>query len=451
VADASSTVDWSEDSDAGGRVARGSALLFGARIIGNAGFFLAVLVLARGLSIPHRGQFAFVTTAAQMTAALSSLGVGSATAIFTAQRPRSRPHLLTNALLWAAVSSLVTSIVVAAVVDALRGDRPAHVTFVQLILLGLGAIVSSLVGSVGAFLTGFGKWRAQSFTSAAAPWFYAGLLGLCWVGPGLTVDRALAIWVLLYGLWTLVLVVAAVRRTRPGLPDIPLFRESLRFGLKAWIGGLASLLNYRADQVIMGFIATSTALGIYTVAVNASEVLMILPSAAGTALTPVLARSARTNLGSRTLRAFRMVTLVTFGGLIVGATVGSFLLPIFFGAKYQAAVVPFLWLIGGAFGYVAYNLFEAALLASSAPGLASMAQVLALAVGVTLDFALIPSHGATGAAIAALVATLIAGLSACLAFRRRSPFSFLELVPRRADFDAVRGMAGRFLTSGSFS
>jgi O-antigen/teichoic acid export membrane protein len=435
----------SEDSDPGGRVARGSILLFGARIVGNAGFFVAVLVLARGLSIPHRGQFAFITTAAQMTSVLSALGMNSATSVFTAQRQQVRPHLFTNALLWAVGSSLVTSIAVAVAVDNLGSDRPANVTGTQLGLMAAGAVVSSISGAMGAFLSGHGRWRAQSFISAAAPWVYAAILGLLWIGPGLTVDEALITWVVLYGLWSIALFVAAIGRSPLGRPDGTLFKQALRFGVKAWVGGIASILNYRVDQVIMGFIATETALGIYTIAVNASEILLILPSAAGTALMPVLARSEHLSRNARTLRAFRMVTVITLAGMLLAATVGAFLLPYVFGQQYDASVEPFLFLICGTLGFVGYNLFESALLASSAPGLASVAQVLALGVGVGLDFALIPKYGATGAAIAAAVAATTAGLTACLAYRSKTGFSFRELVPRWGDVTAVRNMALRLL------
>ena len=43
------------------------------------------------------------------------------------------------------------------------------------------------------------------------------------------------------------------------------------------------LLNYRTDQILMGFISTQAALGVYVIAVNASEILLILPDAAATA------------------------------------------------------------------------------------------------------------------------------------------------------------------------
>ena len=45
----------------------------------------------------------------------------------------------------------------------------------------------------------------------------------------------------------------------------------------ARIGSLSRFLNFRVDQILMGFLASEAALGIYAVAVNASEVLLYLP------------------------------------------------------------------------------------------------------------------------------------------------------------------------------
>ena len=45
----------------------------------------------------------------------------------------------------------------------------------------------------------------------------------------------------------------------------------MSFGLRAWVGTLSRFLNFRVDQILMGFLASEAALGIYAVAVNASQ------------------------------------------------------------------------------------------------------------------------------------------------------------------------------------
>ena len=67
----------------------------------------------------------------------------------------------------------------------------------------------------------------------------------------------------------------------------------------------------------MGFIATESTLGVYAVAVNASEVLLYLPSTTALALSLAVSRSdpgARIEL---VLRGFRLAALITLAGMIV--------------------------------------------------------------------------------------------------------------------------------------
>jgi O-antigen/teichoic acid export membrane protein len=421
-------------------VAKGSALLFTARVIGNAGFLVAVLVLAHALTVSHRGQFAFITTAAQVISRIAGFGITDATTVFAAQRPERRSRLLTNALLFAGVSSTVLAVAFWGVLSLVHetgrfGDRS------ELLLLVAGAIVSALVGAANAFLTGCGRWRAQSLLSAAAPWFYALLLAGTWAGTVLSVQRSLVIWVVLYGAWGVALLIAAVKQSPLDRPDLVLLAHTLRFGIRAWIGSVTLLLNYRTDQILMGFIASQAALGVYVIAVNASEILLILPDAAATALLPVLARGLAESHGERTLRAFRVLGVTSLGATLVAGVAGPTLLPLVFGDSYRAAVVPFIWLIAGTIGFVASEVFTKALLAASSPALASLPPFVSLVVGIGLDLALIPPLGATGAAVAASAAFGAGGLTAFFSYRRTVPFSYRLLVPVRSDLELTWSMA----------
>ena len=156
------------------------------------------------------------------------------------------------------------------------------------------------------------------------------------------------------------------------------------------MGSLARFLNFRTDQILMGFLTTEAALGFYAVAVNVSEVLLYLPSSAATALLPLIARTEPTRRGQETLRAFRSVIFVTAAGVAVAALLGPFVLPAVFGDAFDESVIPFLWLLPGTFGYATSAVFSSALVGSSSPGLSSLGPMVSLVVGFALDLALIP-------------------------------------------------------------
>src|SRR4029079_12804406 len=107
-------------------------------------------------------------------------------------------------------------------------------------------------------------------------------LGALAAGPGVSVRGALAAWLAAQAAAAVVLAGVARHGVGFGRPDGRLMRESLRFGFRAWLGGLAHLLNARVDQVLLGLLATQAALGTYAVAVNGSGTPLLPPARAGT-------------------------------------------------------------------------------------------------------------------------------------------------------------------------
>ena len=281
--------------------------------------------------------------------------------------------------------------------------------------------------------------------TVATAWLYAFAVATVWVTVDLTVARAALIWVAVQAFKALVLLWASARTSGVGRPDRALLRESIGFGIRAWVGSLSDALNGRIDQILIAFIATEATLGIYAVAVNAWEILLYLPGAAATAVLPSVARADRTLRVEQVLKAFRSVALVTLSGLAIAVVVGPPLLVVVFGAPFDASIGPFLWLLPGTLGYVALSIFSSALVASSSPGLSSFGPLVSLGVGIALDIVLIPSFGAEGAAIAASAALLTGGATALILFRTRASFALGALIrPRAGDLDVLKALAGPF-------
>jgi O-antigen/teichoic acid export membrane protein len=424
-------------------IARGSALLLLGRIAGNAGFFVAVLILARALGPTGRGTIAFVLVTAMVLGRVVSIGVAEATTVFAADRPARRPVLLSNLLLVALTGGLLGAVLVSGALLLLGGARPAGVARAELVALALGTLATGLVEAGYAFLLGCGRIRQYAVVIASASWVYTLFLAVVWAGPGLTVARAAFIWTAAEGVRFLVLLLSSLRGIGLGRPDLPLLRESVTFGLRAWIGSLSTFLNFRTDQILMGFIATEAALGAYAVAVNASEVLLYLPAAAATALLPIIARERPELRMKRTLRAFRSIAMITAASILIAALLGPLLIPTVFGDDFDASVRPFLLLLPGAIGFAAVAVFSNALVASGSPGLSSLGPTVSLGVGLTLDLILIPAYGAAGAASAASAAFLVGGGAALGAYRSRAAFGWRELlVPPRTDLELLRSLPG---------
>jgi O-antigen/teichoic acid export membrane protein len=434
------------DGAAGGTtrsIARSSVLLLAARIVGNVGFFAAVLVLARSLGPTGRGTIAFLTVLALVLAHVVTLGVTSATIVFASERPQARPTLFTNLVLFTAAAGAAAAVAVSALLLVLEGLRPAGLEDAVLLLLIPGTVAAVLVEAGYAFLIGCSRFGRQAAITATAPWLYACVLIVLTLGPGLDVGSAAVAWVATTWGWALLLAAASLHGTGIGRGSRRLLAESVRFGVRAWVGSLSLFLTARVDQILLGIIATEAALGIYATAVNAAEVLLYVPAAAATALLPAIARTEAAQRPARALAAFRMLALVTGSALVVATAVGPPLIPLVFGEAFAPSVVPFMLLLPGALGFAAFQVFSAALLASGSPGLSSVGASVALVVGIALDLALIPPYGASGAAVAATVAFLAGGGAATLAYRRRANFSWGAVMPGRKDVRSLLGYATR--------
>jgi O-antigen/teichoic acid export membrane protein len=422
-------------------VAGGSALLFWSKVMGNAGYFVAVLMLARALGPTGRGTIAFITVTALVVARVAAFGVTEATIVFSARRRDERGALLANMVVFMLGSALIVGALACGVLLLLGDERPSGVGGPELAMLALGTLVSALVDGAAGFLLGCDRLRRLALITATASWVYPLLLGTIWIASGLTVLRAAVAWVATETLRAGLLLRQSARGIGLARPRLRLLSESVRFGIRAWVGSLARFLNFRTDQILMGFLASEAALGVYAVAVNASEALLYLPAATATALLPVAARADPAHRAEQTLRAFRSVALVTGGAIVIAALIGPLLLPAVFGSAFSDSVKPFLWLLPGALGFAATAVFSNALMASSAPGLSSVGPLVSLVVGIGLDLVLIPRFGASGAAAAASAAFLAGGAVALAVYARRSPFAWQALLrPRRGDLDVFRAL-----------
>lgn len=399
-------------------------------------------MLARALGPSGRGTIAFITVTALVLGRVAGLGVGEATTVCAARGSEARGILLSNLVLFMIASSLLAAGLACAALLLLGDERPAGLGQSELAILIAGTLAAALVEAGAAFLLGCGLLRRLALITATASWAYPLLLAVIWLSSGLTVTRAALAWVAAEILRALLLLRQSAHGVALVRPQLVLLLGTIRFGIRAWVGSFARFLNFRIDQILMGLLATDSALGIYAVAVNASEVLLYLPAAIATALLPIAAGTEPGQRSQQTLRAFRSAALVTTGAVVVASILGPLLLPVVFGTAFRASVEPFVWLLPGALGFAATAVFSNALLAARSPGLSSLGALVSLVVGVALDLVLIPRFGATGAAAAASTAFLVGGAVAVSAYARQSPFAWRALLlPRRSDLEVLRALA----------
>ena len=206
--------------------------------------------------------------------------------------------------------------------------------------------------------------------------------------------------------------------SRWATPSGPLARSVLGYGARAQLGNLLWLVNLRLDLLMLGALAGPATLGVYAVASKSAELMRLPATAANYVLYPRFARlnppAAAVEVRTLLPRACGL-TIAAAPVLAAASAVG---LPLLFGAEFRAAVLPACVLLVGLAVEGAAAVSTAYLCGIGRPGANSAGMALGVVVTIALDVALIPRHGALGAATASSVAYLsAAGLLTYMALR----------------------------------
>jgi len=395
-----------------------------------------VLVVSRALGPVGRGDVAFLTTIGMLVAYLANLGINQSNANLGGTRPELRPSLATNSVVFAALLGALAALVVTGLValfPGVAGDSSAGLRWLALAAIPaliLQTYLSNLIESDYGF-------RLTNLAWLAAPTVNVGVnAGLAAAGV-LSVRSAVATWVAAWALSVAILVAAVARGSRFGRPDLGLARSMLGFGLKTHGGRILLVGNYRLDQWLVGTMAGSRELGLYSVAVAWSEALFLLPTALVTVQRPDLVRGSRQEAARRSAAAFRVASVLTAGLGVLLVLAAPILCVTIFGEAFRGSIGDLRILAAGGIGIVTLKLLGQALTAQRLPLLETAAIAIAFALGIALDLLLIPEHGGGGAALAATLAYTGGGIVVAMIFLRALGGRAREFIPRMSDLQQL--------------
>jgi O-antigen/teichoic acid export membrane protein len=212
---------------------------------------------------------------------------------------------------------------------------------------------------------------------------------------------------------------------RIGLPSATLAREVWWYGTRGEIGAVLSLLNLRLDFALLDVFVGTAVVGTYAVASKFAELVRLVPVAITYVLYPRFSRETNAQATADTRRFLLPATALSAGCAVVLALAAPFVLPVLYGARFDAAVGLAQLLLVGLSVEGAAGVISAFLYGVGRPGLNSIAMGAGVVLTVVLDLLLVPQWGATGAAIASTVAYLVTTAALLVVFRtltaRREP------------------------------
>lgn len=221
-----------------------------------------------------------------------------------------------------------------------------------------------------------------------------------------------------------------------GVPPVQMNRSILVFSLPLIAMQGTNFLISNADTFMIGYYLQSDQVGIYNIAFQLRNGLVILLVASGFLLPPVLTRL-QVNENYDELRTIyrsvtRWVLFVTLPVFLVLFTFPSLILSMLFGEAYAAGATALRILAIGGFASAAMGANTMSLIGLGANRKVMYITVLSALVNVVLNVALIPLFGVLGAAVASTTATVLQNVANVAILYRNFgviPLSIVEVRP----------------------
>jgi O-antigen/teichoic acid export membrane protein len=375
------------------------------------------IAAARYLGPDGMGRQSFIAFAELSTIEILSSGFAMALqryvgeAVGAEQGSQARWLALTMFRIELAAAGLGGAVLVAL---GLSGQKPEAAW----IFAGL-AVVSGVLATVpGAILTGLQRWREATVAGLATGGVgtVATLVVLALGGRISAMFAVEAVSLLLALLWTGLLARRALPAVAGHLTPAPeLRRRALRFAAYSSAGGLLYLIVWRRSEFFfLDHYSPDREIAFYSIAFAVVTALVRLPSAMGQVLAPAVATLLGAGAHERIRRGFsrglRLLLIATMPIAAAAAALGPTTLRLIWGDAYSATKYPFLIMVAASLITPMTVLASSLLAGLGQVRLPLLANAGAGIVDIGLAAALVPHHGAIGAAIANGGAQATAGL-----------------------------------------
>jgi O-antigen/teichoic acid export membrane protein len=173
------------------------------------------------------------------------------------------------------------------------------------------------------------------------------------------------------------------------------------FGLRGLLGSSSPLETFRLDQAVVGLVISQAALGIYVVAVAFTNLPRFIAQSIGMVAYPRVAAEADEAAARRSLWTFAAVATAA-ASAVAGALAlaAGWIVPLFFGSAFGAAVTPCRILLVASVFFSARRVLSDGARGIGSPGLGTVAEVVTWIILVPAVLVMAPLWGVNGVAAA---------------------------------------------------
>ena len=186
-------------------------------------------------------------------------------------------------------------------------------------------------------------------------------------------------------------------RTESRWFDLATFRRMIRYGLKFHIAVVAAIVIVRADLLLVNHFRGAAEAGVYAVAGQMANLVLMLPAVIATLLFPRTSAEPdpQARLTMRVTRHTAFILLI----ICLLAVPCSFLIPVIYGSAFQQSTLQLLILLPGVYFMGVESVLVQHFTGSGLPIAVPMFWVVVVTCNLVLNVLLIPTYGATAAAV----------------------------------------------------
>ena len=426
-------------------ISKNSAITFSSQILIFALGFITSIILARTLGPTGKGIYALIILIPAVMLKLGSLGIEAANVYFVGSKQYEPKDVVSNSLLSSILLSLFLILLFLGIsyLSAFKtylNSNQINIFYLWLVVLTIPfSLFSGFLRSI--FL---GKEEIITFNKIN---IFQTIIQLVLIVIFLMilkqgVSGAVNAYILTI-MFVFVFVIFLIKKiTKIKLSfNRKLFKDSVRYGVKAYFGNLAQFLNYRLDMFLVAFFLTPAAVGYYSLAVGIAEKLWMLPGAIATVLFPRVSSLKDKEANNLTPRVARHTFFIIFILSLILAILAKPLVKILFGDAFLPSIMPLLILLPGIVALGGAKTLTADLAGRGKPQFGTYAAFISLAVNFPLNLWLIPKWGISGAAFASTVAYIVVTIVVVIAFVKISGKLWADiLLIKKQDFQDYKNI-----------
>ncbi|MGA8303117.1 MAG: oligosaccharide flippase family protein [Thermoplasmata archaeon] len=393
-------------------VTRGTLFLLFATLCYVGLNFVARVVIIRDISYVQWNAFSLALTLVSVVAAVGTLGLPSAVArsLPYASSDAERRTIVRGSLVVGGLAAVGSALVLWLLGPWIASSLGLADLGPALTVFPIAVGTTIAVSLIAAIFQGYEDVTPNAlYIQIVTPGLFVGFLFVVLVLPlkGIDYTSALLTYVVANVVSLLLTIVYALRRLprllSPGAGSPGALGHLLRFAAPLFLVTLMGTLAGSGDSLVLG-VFHSTDFGTYSASITLARLLQIGVSAASYIFLPVAARLLRQKdksaIGLTYVTVTKWMILFSLPLLLLFLFLPSRSLDFVYGPGYAVVVLPLQITVLGAFLTTAFGPATNAQVAFGQTRLLAYNSVVAAAVDLGLAFALVPSEGMTGAAIA---------------------------------------------------